>query len=232
MYKFEIHMHNKGCSACSSTSVFDLIDKSYEKGYSGLVFTNHFYRGNSAVDRALPWEDFVNVYKNSYLEAEEYAKKYNMVILFGVEHGYDTGKELLIYGLSPDDFIKTPEFRTMDLKGISEFVHENNGLVVVAHPYRVKSWIPEPDKTPDPLLIDGVEAYNDGNTEEENNKAFAFARKHNLLQTSGGDIHNTGSIGNSGIVFEKPVCSREDFVSAIKNKEYKLIIGDEFIDID
>ena len=63
MYKYEIHLHTNNCSACAISSPEEMVDIAAEKGYSGIVITNHFYHGNTGVDRNLPWEEFVSCFE-------------------------------------------------------------------------------------------------------------------------------------------------------------------------
>lgn len=225
MFKYEMHLHNSGCSACGKSTAREMIDAAREKGYSGVVFTNHFYRGNTGIDRSLPWADFVGQYNESYIDAKEYAKQFDIDVLFGVEEKYTAGKEALIYGLSPEVFALSPEFADMDLHQMAAFVRKNGGIIVCAHPYRVRSYIPDPDRDPDHTCFDGVEVYNSHNTEEENAKAMAFALKHGLLQLSGGDTHTTELFGGSGIAFKSRIKSNKELISALKTRDYSLITG-------
>jgi hypothetical protein len=121
MYKFEIHLHSSGCSGCATSDSIELVDAAKNHGYSGVVFTNHFYRGNTALDRKLPWEEFVAAYEEDYLKAKEYGDKIGIKVFFGVEEVFAAGKEMLIYGISPETFKKTPEFRTMNAYEKADF---------------------------------------------------------------------------------------------------------------
>lgn len=227
MYKFEIHLHTNACSACGVSSAEEMIDAAIEKGYSGVVFTNHFYHGNTCIDRNLPWEEFVGAYEKDYLRAKEYGEKKGIKVFFGVEEGYDAGKEMLIYGLSTDTFKNCPEFIMMGANEKADFVHKNGGLTVCAHPFRDRAYIPEPDKEPPIHLFDGIECFNFYNKPEENEKAFLFAEKTGLIKTSGGDVHNKSGFGNAGIDFNVPINTYEDFIENLKGRNYKLIMKED-----
>ena len=56
-YKFEMHSHTNWCSACGNSSPEEMAAAYWDAGYAGMVITDHFLSGNSAVDRSLPWED-------------------------------------------------------------------------------------------------------------------------------------------------------------------------------
>lgn len=231
MFKYEMHIHNSGCSKCGGSSAIELIDIARQKGYSGIVFTNHFYHGNTGIDRNLPWQDFVGEYKKSYEEAKEYAKQFDFDVLFGIEEGLGGGKEVLIYGLSPEIIIDNHEFKDMTLPQMAEFVRKNGGVMVHAHPYRARAYIREPDKDPDPAYFDGIEVYNSHNSDDENGRARAFAKKYGLLEVSGGDTHRIEFFGGSGLAFGNRIKTNEDLVKALKAREYKLIIKDELTEL-
>lgn len=224
MYKFEIHLHTTACSDCAVSSAFEMLDAAKQNGYSGIVITNHFYNGNTCVDRSLPWKDFVNEYKKDYENAKSYGEKLGLKVFFGIEEGYEPGKEMLIYGLSPEILENCPEFKNMSAKEKSEFAHENGGITVCAHPFRDRFYIPNPDTPPNPIFFDGIECFNYFNKDEENDKAFAFAEQCGLIKTSGCDIHNAKDFGKAGIAFEKPINAYSDLLKYLKSGEYKLII--------
>ena len=202
MFKYEMHLHTIDCSKCGRATVYEMVDAACEQGYAGIVITNHFFHGNTAIDRDLPWADFVNAYKEGYLKAKEYGDQKGIDVLFGIEEGLGGGKEALIYGLSADVVAKNTDFPNLSLKQMADFVRENGGVFVCAHPYRNREYIVNPDKDPDYTCFDGVEAYNSHNSAEENGKASDFAEKHGLFKTSGGDHHSKEAFGGSGIAFK------------------------------
>ncbi len=223
MYKFEIHLHTNNCSACAVSSPQELIDKAVETGYSGIVITNHFYHGNTAVDRNLPWEDFIGAYIDDYQTAEAYGKDKGITVFFGLEEGFAPGKEMLIYGVEPKYFLKHPEFIMMSAKEKAEFVRHFGGVCVCAHPFRDRAYIPQPNLQPDPDLFDGIEGFNLCNRPEENQKAIEFALKHNKFITSGSDTHSANNFGEAGISFDTPVADYKTFIEKMKKGEFKLI---------
>lgn len=237
MYKYEMHLHSLGCSRCGVSPATDYILTAKEKGFVGMVFTNHFYRGNSGIDRSIGWEKFVGEYRDDYLRARELGEKHDIDVLFGVEEAFKFngvyGKEALIYGLEPEAFIKTPEFMHMDIYEISDFVRQNGGFIVCAHPFRVRDYIQRPDDEPDMTIFDGIEVHNAaGNPTEDNVKAEKFARKNNLCVISGSDAHSVEDFGKGGIAFEKRVKTNKELVEALKNGVWKLVAaGDNHSDL-
>lgn len=227
MYKYEMHLHTNTCSACGVSSGEELVKTAKEKGYTGIVITNHFYHGNTAISRKIPWKEFVGAYKDDYLSTKKAGEKCGVEVIFGIEEGYGKGKEALIYGISPELLIDTPEFLNMRIEEMSKFVRENNGFIVAAHPFRDREYIAEPRKAPDETLFDAIEAYNHGNSFEDNNLAENFCTRTGLPRISGGDVHSIYGIGNAGLAFHERITNSEQLVTALKAGNYKLIIDGE-----
>ena len=162
LYKYEMHIHTSPCSGGGS-DIRAHIDALIQKGYSGMVVTNHFYNGDTRIDRALPWEDFVDAYRQDYLYGLEYAREKDFDLLFGLEEHVGNGQEILLYGITPELIAAHPELKTPDPVAYAEVVHAAGGLVYQAHPYRCAPWIlcAEPLACLDQL--DGIEVHNAGN---------------------------------------------------------------------
>ncbi|MBQ3817089.1 MAG: hypothetical protein II802_02310, partial [Clostridia bacterium] len=159
--------------------------------------------------------------------AKEMGSKLDIDVFFGIEEVYEQGKEVLIYGISPELLADHPEFKDMRMPEIYKFVHANNGFISVAHPFRHVSYIPEPDKEPDVRYFDAVEVYNHSNSQEDNQKAYDFAKRNSLQTVSGGDIHIADKFGKSGLAFYERLYTPQNFVKALKENRYKLIINGE-----
>ncbi len=223
MFKYETHIHTQMCSKCAHSTGKDMVDKAKELGYAGFVITNHFWGGNSAVDRNLGWEKFVEIYKNDYEIAKEYGEQIGIQVFFGVEDGIGGGKEILIYGVDPDDLIAHPEYLELPLKGKIDLLHSLGGIVFQAHPFRDRCYIDEPDVQPDPTLFEGVEAFNQYNAEGENSKAFRYAEENGLIAISGGDVHEIDGFGNCGIEFSEKPKDYADLLAKIMQGDFSLL---------
>ena len=228
-YKYQMHIHTAPCSACGRMSPAELCEALHENGYQGAVLTNHFYHGNSGVDRSenTSWEEFVSAYEKDYLECLEEAKKYDLDIIFSVEEVLIPGLEILCYGVTPEVLYANPELRSCSPERKVEILRQNGVLLIQPHPFREAFYIPNPG--PLPLeFIDGVEVYNRGNgTDEMNKKALEFANEHNLIKTSSADAHSTDRVPCGGIITEKRIKSPQDLVNTLRNGNYTLIIPEQ-----
>lgn len=228
MYKYEMHLHTSRTSACAISDAKEMVAAAKENGYAGIVLTNHFFHGNTAVDRSLPWEEFFNAYVDDYVEAVKYGKEIDMDVFFGIEEGIGGGKEVLIYGVPAKAYLECSDFLTKDIYGISKFVHDNGGYIAMAHPFRHRNYIANPDAEPDLTPFDAIEVFNQCNTKEDNEHARQFAEKNDFPVIAGSDIHLASkyadkTFGGSGIAFEKRLYTEKEFIKQLKNGNYKLI---------
>lgn len=230
MFKYEIHLHSSACSACAVSTAEEMVAAAKEKNYAGVAFTNHFYCGNTAVDRKLSWREFVEAYEQDYLRAAKVGKALDIDVFFGIETVYEPGKEALIYGIEPELIKNAPFLKGCGIEQLSEFVRKNGGFIAAAHPLRRRDYIPDPDKEPDMRYFDAIEAYNLGNTDEDNQRAFDFARRKKVPVISSGDVHNKENLGKSGLAFFERLYTPERLVEALKKQRYRLIIDGKIIE--
>ena len=222
-YKYQLHTHTWPCSACAPMSPAELCQALHEAGYQGAVLTNHFYHGNTGLDRASAWEDFVGAYEVDYQACLEEAKKYDLDILFGIEEGVGMALEVLCYGITPQVLYKNPQLRDCKVEEFWRVMRENGVLLIQAHPFREASYIPEPCVLP-LERIDGVEVYNRGNLPEANEDAEEFALANpGLIFTSGADTHTIDSVCSGGIETEVRIRNGEELISLLRSGNYELI---------
>ncbi len=191
-----------------------------------------FLHGNTAVDRNLSWEEKVQCYHNAYLAAKAEGDKLDFDVIFGIEHAYGAGKEVLFYGIDLEFLLANPDMLTITLDELAERVHKAGGIMVEAHPFRIRSYI-DPNASPCLDLIDGIEVYNTGNkTAEENIKALRLAKEHGGIMTSGSDYHGWPDepTNRAGIALPYRVHTGAELVAALKAGDHQLIVNFETVD--
>ena len=217
--KYEMHVHTSPCSG-GGRDIREHIDDLIGKGFSGMVITNHFYRGDTRIDRELPWEEFVDAYRQDYLYGLEYAKEKDFDLLFGLEESVGDGQEILLYGITPELIVSHPELKKAPAEKYAEVVHSTGGLVYQAHPYRARRYV----KNPYPLeclnMLDGIEVYNAANEQEWNESARELADKLGLACVAGSDGHKIGTAGRAGIATKERIRNNDDLVRILKSGEY------------
>lgn len=227
MFLYEMHQHTAGCSACGITTPADMIKALKDDGFSGTVITNHFIHGNTGINRNLPWEDFVRCYEEDFLEAKAIGDSLDFDVLFGIEEGVGGGKEVLLYGITPEFLYAHPELAKNDREGgglamISRLVREAGGLVFQAHPFRVRNYIPCPWEELPAEYLDGVEAYNACNSALENARAEIFATQHGLPMCAGSDSHIAEFIDRFGIECSHRIRTEAELADVLRHNDYTL----------
>ncbi len=223
-YKYQMHTHTAPCSKCAAMTPDELAESLVDGGYNGCVLTNHFFKGNSGIDRNLPWNDFVAEYEKDYIECQKAALRHDIDIIFGIEEHLFDGLEILCYGITPQFLYSHPELRDdHTLETWSNAIHSFGGLCIQAHPYRDRAYI----KNPRPLqldLIDGIEVYNYCNQAVENESAQELALQNpQLVLVSGADAHNGSLVCRAGIQTYVRITDEKALVNVLKSGDYKLI---------
>lgn len=222
IYLYETHLHTSEASACSIRTGAEQVRIYKEAGYAGIIVTDHFFNGNTAVPADLTWEKRVDLFCKGYENARNEGDKLGLSVFFGWEANY-RGTEFLIYGLDHEWIRSHPEILYWSIEEQYHHVHEAGGYVVHAHPFRVRPYIKEIRLFPE--LVDAVEVYNVGNKSmEPNTQAAAYARKHNLPEFAGTDAHGFET-EYCGLGFEKPVKNIHEFISNVKSGDYKLVMN-------
>lgn len=222
VYKYEMHLHTSPCSG-GGEDIRDHIDNMIKKGFSGAVVTNHFHNGDSRVDRNLPWDEFVDAYRQDYLYGLEYAREVDFDLMFGLEEHVGDGQEILIYGITPDILAAHPELKNGTAEKYAEVVHAEGGMVYQAHPYRAAFYISKPFPLECLNVLDGIEVYNAGNRPEWNESAQCLADELGLACTGGSDAHDKSSSGRSGIAAKERIRTNEDLIRILKSRDYTVI---------
>lgn len=222
-YKYQMHVHTYPASDCGAMSPAELVDALRSGGYSGCVLTNHFYWGNTGIDRGLPWADFVDCFAEDYRLATEAAKRFDLDVLFGLEEHVGDGKEILCYGITPEIIAAHPELREMGVQRWRDVMSRYGALCIQAHPFRARDYIVSPGVL-ELGFIDGIEVFNAGNREEDNEKADAFAQANpQLITVSGADSHAVSTACIGGIETKRRIRTVEELVRVLRLGEYEIL---------
>lgn len=219
MFKYETHLHTSPVSACARSTPEETVEFYKKIGYDGVFITNHFFDGNTKIDRNLPWEEMINQFFSDYERAFEHAEKIGGIKVFpGIEMGA-RGSHFLVYGLSKQWYIDNPCVLSMQNTDKFSFIAENGGFIVHAHPFREDNFIDHIRLYP--RHVHGVEVINASRKEFENNMASHYADSYGLIHFGGSDNHSAQNAPRlAGVECETPVNDVEDFIA--KAKEGKL----------
>ena len=215
-FLYETHMHTCLASACGRSTGKEHARFYKAIGFTGIIMTDHFFGGNTAVDRSLPWEERVDLFWRGYEDAKEEGDRIGLDVFFGLEQNH-AGDEYLIYGLTKEYMKAHPEMERWTRQQQLEAVHAAGGCVIQAHPFRIRGYM---DRIRLGLrYCDGIEIANAGNDPLDDARAIRLGRKYGLVMTAGSDNHCSPSSRIFGIELEKRLTSIEDYVHIILNKE-------------
>ena len=220
-YLYETHLHTCQGSLCGVSTGKEHARYYKEMGYQGIIITDHFFHGNCAVPRELPWKERIEMFCSGYEDALAEGQKIGLDVFFGWEQNYRLD-EYLVYGLDKQWLLNHPEIEHCTRREQLEMVHQGGGCVIQAHPFRDRGYIPR-------ILLgkrfcDGIEVANAGQTSTNDYPALKYAREHDLLMIAGSDNHHSCMEKNPpeklfGIEPNEKLTSIHDLVRIIRNRE-------------
>lgn len=222
-FKLETHLHTSEASACASASGELQAINRKKAGYDGIIVTDHFYRGNCRIDRSLPWEEFIDRFCIGYENAKRKGDEIGLKVFFGWEEGFNDGSEMLVYGLDKTWLKAHPEMITWTPEEHYERIHADGGFVVQPHPFRERNYIKGIHLYPH--YCDACEVINACNYDEENERAFWFAKSFDLPMTGGSDIHNDTPYLDGGILLDKEITDIKEYADIIMSRKGYEILG-------
>ena len=215
-FLYETHMHTCQGSACARATGKEQARAYRDAGYTGIIITDHFFHGNTAVERRLPWEERIDLFWLGYEEAKEEGDRIGLDVFFGLEQNF-AGDEYLVYGLTKDYMKAHPEMEHWTRRQQLEEVHRAGGCVIQAHPFRIRHYM---DRIRLGLLYcDGIEAANAGNEPLDDARAWRYGLENRLVMTAGSDNHCGTGWPLYGVRLEKRLTSIEDYVKIIMDKD-------------
>lgn len=221
LYKYDTHVHTSEGSACADYSGREQARLYKKLGYDGIIITDHFYNGNTAVSRKLSWEQWVDGFMKGYEEALKEGKEIGLSVFFGWEESIK-GMDFLIYGLGKEWLLKNREILYMDLQTHYRKIRESGGFVVHAHPFRNRRCIA--DLTPVAEQADAIEIMNGGNKEDLfNYLAAEYAKQWDKPVTGGSDAHHKRD-KHGGIIVSAPFITVQDYMEVVEKKKVKEIL--------
>lgn len=172
--KYDLHSHSK----YSSDGILDpkkIIKVAVKRGLDGIAITDH------------------NTIKGG-LEAKKYETD-DFKVIIGSEVMTTRGE---IIGLFLSEEIKSNDFH-----GVIEEIRDQNGIVVVPHPFDKMRSSSFNIKKEDIKHINNIEILNSRCVNEKyNHIAATFAKSNNLGAIGGSDAHFANEIGHAGIITE------------------------------
>ncbi len=215
-YLYETHCHTIPASLCSGATGEEMADFYKSKGYTGIIVTDHFFNGNTGIDRSLPWNEKVEQFCIGYENAKKRGEEIGLDVFFGFEYNKN-GAEFLVYGLDKAWLLQHEEIMNMRVSEFYKLVCESGGAMIQAHPFRQAPYLERIVIYPE--YCDGAEVVNTANNFFCNQNAIWYANTFKLFATCGSDCHWVGREDLGGVYTSRKLQSINDYVSVIKNKE-------------
>lgn len=217
MYYYELHMHTSDTSRCGRSPAADMVAAYKQKGFTGVVVTDHLMNVQSHAEPETDWNRRVEKQLAGYYAALEAGEKLGLTVYCGWELTYqDNAEDYLTLGLSPQFLYDHPWLERYDIEKYRDAVHAAGGILVRAHPYR-RAWYIKKPYVEHEGIADAIEVFNGGNSsQEENDMALAYAQKHNMPMTGGSDAHHVDETARGYIALEKKAESYAELCEAIR----------------
>ena len=207
MFYYELHLHTAESSRCGQSPARDMVRVYAEKGFSGLVVTDHFINGNSYANDPEQWKDKMDVFLRGYEAARQAGEEFGIRVFFGLEYTHlgGNGEDYLVLGLRPEHlYTELKDCDKWSIEYLCKAVHSLGGIVIRAHPYREAGYIRHAGVERPGLEIDAVEVFNSGNRDDEMNlKAMALAGREGKPWTAGSDTHSVNTAACAYVGFEE-----------------------------
>lgn len=208
---YETHSHTSQASKCGKVPGRDYIEYMQKEGFSGMIITDHFFNGNSAVPADLPWKERVRLYVSGYEDAKKASVGTKFNVMFGIEYNFDCD-EYLIYGVEKDWLLENGDILGKSRQEVYDLVHQGNGIMVQAHPFRERDYISTINLTPS--IADGIEIYNAANDDNMNALSYCYAKELGVPVSAGSDIHFFYDGLKGGMSFKEKIDTVQDYAKA------------------
>ncbi len=204
----DMHCHTKEGSMDGLASIFDIVRKMKNLGYTGLVVSDHnSYKG---------YETWING-KDQYPDIADFN------VIKAIEYDSRDGGHVLI--ILPEGVeLKPLLVRGMKITRVLEEVHRAGGICGMVHPFgpgayaamHTKKVMSHEDIQ---MQYDFVETYNAHITPMANDMAEILNEKLNKPFTAGTDAHKLKYVATAATAFSCPITNTNELIEAILNRK-------------
>lgn len=219
MYRYETHCHTSESSACASASGAEQARFYKERGFTGIIVTDHFLNANTRALPEMKWDVKVDVQFSGYENAKKEGEKIGLDVFFGWEYTVG-GTDFLTYGFDKKWLLAHPETLTLPPNDYFDLVHAEGGYISHAHPFR-EAWYIDMIRL-FPRKCDAVEVINSCRTDFENDMAKQYADSYGLPYTAGSDNHHAKQSRLSGIETDERIRDIGHFIEILKSGKYRI----------
>lgn len=217
-YHYELHCHTSEVSPCGKIPAAEVVRLLKEKGYSGVVITDHLTPKGFDGKPINNWEKFVDRFLLGYRSAKEAADE-DFDVILGAEIRFpENNNDYLLYGLTEEFLYSNPYINRLSLQEFRSLAFNNKILIIQAHPFRNNMVFV------DQLLLDGYEIHN-GNMRHNsrNSLAFMVSQQSNMIITSGSDLHQLEDLAQGGIGADERIRTAADLAKLLPTHNYDIL---------
>lgn len=206
LVKFDMHCHTAEGSVDGHVGIEDYIEILKEKGYAGMLVTDHdSYQG--------------------YLSYREKPADGEFIVLRGIE--YDTCDFGHMLVVMPGRFVpEVLEIRGLALGRLMKLVHFYGGIIGPAHPcgerflsFFTTGIFKRREKERFLAQFDFLEGYNACEKGEDNRSAIRLAGEYGLPALGGSDAHQRECVGMGYTLLPDTVRTEDDLIACVKRAE-------------
>lgn len=222
-YRIELHAHTKPVSPCSEISPADLVQAYLDRGFHGVVITNHFNLGDM---KGLPKEEGLDYYLSGYEQTRKAAEGTSLQVFLGTEIRFNEHtNEFLVYGVDRQILSQCYDYLDKGFSAYREAVTLPNSVLVQAHPFRDRNERREPE------LMDGIEVFNmhPGHNSRVAQAAKLAASIPGCIKTVGTDFHHAGHQGLCALRVKEMPQDSFALAAILRSGDYVFEIGGDTI---
>jgi len=187
----EIHCHSSEHSSCSHVSARQLVERVFNKGLQGIIFTDHHYLWSETELRDLRRTCGVPDHFLILSGQEVKTREMGDVLVFGAEEIFSANSSLI------------------DIRQQYPLA-----ALVLAHPYRNQR-TPKSETLLHPYL-DAVEIFNSNQSVRENSRGLQDWHRYRFTAVAGTDTHGESYAGLYPTLFDHPVSSISELALEIR----------------
>lgn len=219
-YLYETHFHTKEVSPCAQVPAAESVPAYKEKGYTGIVVTDH-YRADIFANMPADWtwEQRVRAWERGYTEAKRAGDACGLTVILGMEIAFEEGpNDYLVYGITEELLLRYPEWYRHTPESFHAFAREHGLFFAQAHPFR--EWL---TRCPAEWL-DGAEVFNGHPYHKSHNDlALAYAQEHGLIGLAGSDFHAWELLRGTGILLPERVEDGAALIRLLREGRFELV---------
>ena len=210
----DLHVHTSEVSGCGRVPGAEMARLYAEKGYDGIVITDHLIAHHR--EEMAP-ADREARYLSGWRAAKAEGEKLGLTVLRGAEVRFVTGNEdFLLFGYAEEELGEI--MARLDAGATVESFHEwtrstGRMLLIQAHPFR------QGLKQAPLEALDGIEVYN-GHPGHQSHNELALARAltgpEGFILTSGSDAHELHHIARGGMITDRPIATEAELVQWLR----------------